>query len=270
MNRFDFTITTDEGYTYRPFTNGHAVGFIVSAPNGKREFLFLNPSGATDNGFADVAVYLGEVDADVVADDDGYVDDDAIYDPQAMTFISPFDVDTTADTLARKDMARMCIGAEPTPEEIALRAAEHADYLTLEIEGLDTLPESVKRTREAHEGEEILDMDRVMRWLHLYGVPAHIEHGGGNIALLIADGRVSIGPGWYEGPHRTSPHAGTGDCYLTTDEDDDDATVNVHYGELETAWSAMNMLAGRPVFTTDGTGRRQVVKPTRVGLPITA
>lgn len=271
MNRFDFTITTDEGYTYRPFTNGHAVGFIATAPNGKREFLFLNPSGATDDGFADIAVYHGEVDEDVTVDADGYIDDDAIFDSEAQLFFCPFDVDTTADALARLDLATMSIGAEPTAEELSLRTAEYVGRLKRDKEQDGPLDFMARDRRASHDVGVLLDLQLTASWLRLYGVPAEVEHTGGNNALLtVAGGKVNLGPGWFEGTAANwRAFAGTDDAYLTTDDDDPTSSVRVCWTELETAWMAINMLTGRPVFTYHGL-RREVAKPVPLGAPITA
>ena len=56
-------VTTDEGATFEPWTDGHAVGFKVSAEGMPTRYLFLNPSGAQDS--ADIAdsdafVYVSE------------------------------------------------------------------------------------------------------------------------------------------------------------------------------------------------------------------
>ena len=47
------------GVTYRPWTNGYAVGFEVTSPDGKKEYVYLNPSSETDDGKPDVFLYHG-------------------------------------------------------------------------------------------------------------------------------------------------------------------------------------------------------------------
>lgn len=48
----DFNFTTVDGgseITYTPWTDGHAVGFKVTQPNGDESYVYLNPS-QTDGG----------------------------------------------------------------------------------------------------------------------------------------------------------------------------------------------------------------------------
>lgn len=54
------TIITDEGAKFKPWTDGHAVGFEVELPDGKVEYIYLNPSTSTGTpGDADVFLYTG-------------------------------------------------------------------------------------------------------------------------------------------------------------------------------------------------------------------
>src|SRR6266508_2877910 len=41
--------TTTEGITFQPWNNGPAVGFRVTHPDGRTEYLYLNPSGEHDD-----------------------------------------------------------------------------------------------------------------------------------------------------------------------------------------------------------------------------
>lgn len=52
-------ITTPQGVTYHPWTDGYAVGYRVEHGNGKTEFIYLNPSSDSDNGAPNVFVYIG-------------------------------------------------------------------------------------------------------------------------------------------------------------------------------------------------------------------
>jgi len=52
-------ITTDEGVTYRPWSNGHAVGFQATHPDGRTEYVYLNPCGQAVEGDAEVCLYQG-------------------------------------------------------------------------------------------------------------------------------------------------------------------------------------------------------------------
>ncbi len=270
-SRFDFTFKAEEGYAYTPFTNGVAVGYVITAPNGKREIVFLNPSGGTDDGFADIAIYQGELDPDVTVDDDGFLADEKIYDPQAMTYIAPFDYDTTADALARIDLAKMSIGAEPTAEELELRTAEYIGRLKRNTDRDGPEDFMARERRESHHGD-LLDLELVARWLHLYGVPATVEHAGGNSAVVtIAGGRVTLGPGWFEGTAiRWRAFAGTDDAVLSLASSP--GGIRAQWTELETAWMAINILTSRAVFTyaDDGAGARRPAKAAPSGPAITA
>jgi hypothetical protein len=56
---FDFTITdADSETTYTPWTDGWAVGFKCER-NGKVEYIYLNPSGGSDDGVPTVFAYVG-------------------------------------------------------------------------------------------------------------------------------------------------------------------------------------------------------------------
>jgi len=53
-------VTTDEGHTFTPWSDGWAVGFIVTSPGRPTRYVYLNPSGGSDDGSATVFVYAGE------------------------------------------------------------------------------------------------------------------------------------------------------------------------------------------------------------------
>jgi hypothetical protein len=53
------TITTEEGYVYEPWTSGYGVGYKVTHPDGRVEYIYLNPSSSDDNGDAIVFLYVG-------------------------------------------------------------------------------------------------------------------------------------------------------------------------------------------------------------------
>lgn len=58
--RFDFAVEDpDSGVTYHPWTDGHAIGFKAELPNGEVRFVYLNPSGGSDDGVATVFPYEG-------------------------------------------------------------------------------------------------------------------------------------------------------------------------------------------------------------------
>lgn len=55
-------ILTPEGVLYEPWTDGHAVGFKVTADDRPTTYVYLNPSGETDThnvDDSDVFVYHG-------------------------------------------------------------------------------------------------------------------------------------------------------------------------------------------------------------------
>lgn len=61
------TVTSDEGATFEPYTDGYAVGFKVTAPGKPTRFIYLNPSLATDTGDindSDVFLYHGPFEPD--------------------------------------------------------------------------------------------------------------------------------------------------------------------------------------------------------------
>lgn len=51
--------TDAHGTQFLPWTDGHAVGFEVRRKDGKREFLYLNPSSESDDGVSNVFLYHG-------------------------------------------------------------------------------------------------------------------------------------------------------------------------------------------------------------------
>lgn len=243
---FNFTVTTTEGYTYRPFTNGHAVGFHVTAPNGTCEILFINPSGETDDGYASATFYQGTTGPDINAIAS---DDDTLYGVTARWHTDLFDIPTTAHALAVNDLKTMAIGPEPTDVEIALRAAEHAAEL-------------IRKYKE-DEVTAPINLNRVVAWLKLYGVPAYVEQTGGGCATIYAGDRnvdrygdgdlyhaLAIGPGWFEGPNWTEARADTTDLYIGPHDQGEGDAVSTHAGmtELEIAWLAVNMLTGAPLW----------------------
>lgn len=60
MTGFDFTVTDpDSGVTYTPWTNGAAVGYRMTSPDGRTEYFYLNPSGGSDDSVPTVFVYQG-------------------------------------------------------------------------------------------------------------------------------------------------------------------------------------------------------------------
>jgi hypothetical protein len=54
------TVISEEGYVYEPWTDGHAVGFRVSHPDGRVQYIYLNPSSSDTLGEATVFLYQGE------------------------------------------------------------------------------------------------------------------------------------------------------------------------------------------------------------------
>lgn len=66
------TITSDEGATFEPWTDGHAIGFKVTAPGKPDRWVILNPSGGQDTGNIDhTNVFLYVLDGPDVAHDGG-------------------------------------------------------------------------------------------------------------------------------------------------------------------------------------------------------
>ena len=59
---FDFTVETDQGATYTPWTNGFAVGYKVTDDGKPDRYILLNPSEADTNGEDNVFVYLEDED----------------------------------------------------------------------------------------------------------------------------------------------------------------------------------------------------------------
>jgi hypothetical protein len=56
MNKWE-TITDRHGVTWEPWTDGWAVGFKVTAPDGRVEHVYLNPSSESDDGVSTVFLY---------------------------------------------------------------------------------------------------------------------------------------------------------------------------------------------------------------------
>lgn len=46
-------IVTEEGATFTPWTDGHALGYKVTAPGKPDRWIFLNPSTGDDSGLVD-------------------------------------------------------------------------------------------------------------------------------------------------------------------------------------------------------------------------
>ena len=58
------TIRTTEGHTYTPWTDGWAIGFLVTTATGVRELVYLNPSSETSDQRPSVTSYHGPPDTD--------------------------------------------------------------------------------------------------------------------------------------------------------------------------------------------------------------
>jgi len=50
-------VLTEEGIVYTPWTDGRALGFKATAPDGRVEYVILNPSGASEGSEGEVFVY---------------------------------------------------------------------------------------------------------------------------------------------------------------------------------------------------------------------
>lgn len=50
----------DAKVTYEPWTDGRAVGFRVTHDDGRVEYVYLNPSGGSDDGVGSVFLYFDE------------------------------------------------------------------------------------------------------------------------------------------------------------------------------------------------------------------
>ena len=59
------TVRTTDGHVYTPWTDGHAVGFLVTSPAGGRELVYLNPSTEPDDSIATLTLYHGPADATI-------------------------------------------------------------------------------------------------------------------------------------------------------------------------------------------------------------
>jgi hypothetical protein len=65
--QFAFTVTSEEGATFTPWTDGRAVGFKVEAAGKPTQYVYLNPSGGTDThniNDSDVFLYHGSTGDD--------------------------------------------------------------------------------------------------------------------------------------------------------------------------------------------------------------
>lgn len=61
-------VTTTEGHIYEPITDGWAVGYRVTHADGRVEFIYLQPSGESDDATANVFVYIGPDGSPVESD----------------------------------------------------------------------------------------------------------------------------------------------------------------------------------------------------------
>jgi hypothetical protein len=52
-------IETPAGVTHHPWSDGWAIGFETRHPDGQVEFVYLNPSGESDDGTPNIFVYRG-------------------------------------------------------------------------------------------------------------------------------------------------------------------------------------------------------------------
>jgi hypothetical protein len=52
-------VVSTEGVLYQPWTDGYAVGFKATHPDGRVEFVYLNPSSESDDGQPTVFLYRG-------------------------------------------------------------------------------------------------------------------------------------------------------------------------------------------------------------------
>lgn len=52
------TIETREA-TYEPWSDGRAIGFKATSPDGRVEYVYLNPSTEPDDGVPNVFLYAG-------------------------------------------------------------------------------------------------------------------------------------------------------------------------------------------------------------------
>lgn len=62
---FNFTVATEQGATYTPWTDGWGIGYKVTAPGQPDRFIFLNPSDADTLGEANCFIYVESVDVSV-------------------------------------------------------------------------------------------------------------------------------------------------------------------------------------------------------------
>lgn len=53
------TYVDAHGTTWEPWTDGHAVGFKVTTPDGHGQYVYLNPSSESDDGKPNVFLYHG-------------------------------------------------------------------------------------------------------------------------------------------------------------------------------------------------------------------
>ena len=59
LGNFEFSVTDQSaGITYTPWTDGHAVGFMITYPDGQYRYIYLNPTGDSDGGEPDVFLYM--------------------------------------------------------------------------------------------------------------------------------------------------------------------------------------------------------------------
>lgn len=57
---FNVISDDDAKVTYEPWTDGHAVGFKATNAEGEVRYIYLNPSGGSGDGVANVFLYIGK------------------------------------------------------------------------------------------------------------------------------------------------------------------------------------------------------------------
>lgn len=65
-NPFDFKIVTEDGYTHEPWTDGYAVGYKVTDPDGSVQYIYLNAASNEGCPFLYIGA-AGDPDQDVPA-----------------------------------------------------------------------------------------------------------------------------------------------------------------------------------------------------------
>lgn len=117
----------------------------------------------------------------------------------------------------------------PTDEQLWAAARRRQD-LNLPARIDDDLLEQLRDAFNARRRPTRVDLQAVADTLNAHGLPAQVEHTGGNTATLYAgqqrigpDGEprwsVSVGPGWFDAPGRRRPAADTGELHIGPDDD---------------------------------------------------